>query len=1721
MDSLKSSNTSVTAIGGYSAISYRTLAAKSGIEGSSARSTQLEELGTIESILRDSKALVFLDADRLLLWLFEPGTSIPAFDHDSLQQEQQGHVPHLQTVSEATLKASELAKFGGRTPGFSAQSGAGSGPNSTGARAANARAFQQNNQPSHTSTNSSESGKHHDPLTIYEALISAVIASISYHLSISQKMIPLNFRTFISSPRLTQDEHNDDFGQSLQNGTKLLILALDVHLSTSGTLVISTSVSDRLVLYQLGPTLKSRDSADDQVGEIIRVAPSGLLAKYVGPEVVGGEGEPGALVYSKKGRAIEQWKVDVERWLLRRGINLSKMEGEVKWARIQFQVPHPSSLRDSRDLPSGGYQECIWPSSLCFAHSSSCDTDHTHSVGPEGDASSPDDAIKWWSNGEKDAFRDPLWQTYDWFLGKSEREKAIDSRRKARVSQEESMHPVSEPVSTYPSSPLYSRGSAYGDLQAISGVYPTPPDGVLAPNTSGPTPMDGVITGQVIGDFQGVQGQANNGQDATALPEAAFSAGITPGEHQESVQGNEAPATGQATRPTNGDDLFDDMDEEMFGANDVTEADFNFFDDPDAADFDDLMDMSGPPVFDDPPKQDVPGDSNLGISPNLQLSGTHTTDQEDYAEGFELVTAAGAAESAREFHVSEHIEQDAAEHKHAQHGSALQGDDGAKSHVKTPRQPSPPLSPSTINQRLFVSESGGADHQATEMTDLKASRRKSMFDAVDFGRQVAAADSKYAADGRFNFAPPAKDSKVGVGLASPNKHRGLPSRERTATTMIRTQAQTGVSDLIKSIAAPKRRDDGSTIDTYEGDSDTSSDTSSSSAYGEEEQISIAPTRLTAAMSLGQKRWQPSIAGTPLASTPGGVSIDASQQDFALGDLDGVPNEIPPLSLFEPGPYDWSLASLPSPRIKVRGRGPMESRSRRGSFSLTSAASTPASDVGSDTMPVTQPLSVKEIIAITQIFVDQVVFSGLDMIQSASSRLSRVLDHAFPSSPELVPMQTFQSIAKELFEAASDCDVLKYATIQDVMPEHPASSGKAQPRHIQRRNQSDPHANLFFNISTPHVRLHRGDDLWDVLPPALSFWEPLGLAPASGPKNIVAYSVFPANPDLNDAVSGFLDSISMAYESAKFGSHIRGPALDCSEGEGLIPATLNNIDGDTSKITTPNCFQAMRDACMTLGRVLSRINYKHFIKAEDGAQTDAIVIYLVNPFSNPQHTWQLCSAFWALFQAYGSPMPIASITNSKPDVVLQLVPIKYIASFEAPIILEPAFLTKMAREVYDRCPPKSLGDDPSALSIRTAPSIQLEETLPRSIPFRLTSDPPSNLLQENSYIHVGYSVSFDGTWITAAWTDNAGKHQTTVSYCLVNRSFVEVAREIFQTSLEIMQTRKVTWRMCIARAGVMEKEEVETWQSFLAVPSPLVIGAALISIDPNPNFTITSPLPGITTAQNPTSSSMGVSTPGTPQPGVSPDQHGFTPAATPSESTSAADPSADPEARLVDVTDESWGIILQHRLHNTNSTVEFRPALASGYLVKRGADAETAAMATATAASSSSGYGGSVSDLSDTPRGPIAVAVNLIWIGSTAGAHGQQQRQNAAGMGASLAPGDGVAGQSPNSPLASPGGNGNNSGTNSNGGNNSNTSSSTSNAGSGATAAQGVGVPGTNAFANQAARTTYDTVLREFLIMYRNLGLLAKLRGMKGTRGGAVPWHVAAAMRGTEVLEKLS
>jgi mediator of RNA polymerase II transcription subunit 13, fungi type len=58
------------------------------------------------------------------------------------------------------------------------------------------------------------------------------------------------------------------------------------------------------------------------------------------------------------------------------------------------------------------------------------------------------------------------------------------------------------------------------------------------------------------------------------------------------------------------------------------------------------------------------------------------------------------------------------------------------------------------------------------------------------------------------------------------------------------------------------------------------------------------------------------------------------------------------------------------------------------------------------------------------------------------------------------------------------------------------------------------------------------------------------------------------------------------------------------------------------------------------------------------------------------------------------------------------------------------------------------------------------------------------------------------------------------------------------------------------------------------------------------------------------------------------------APTPGGPGADAPPDLDMNDNLVDLTDETWGVILQHRLPNAESSTEWNPALASGYLLKR-------------------------------------------------------------------------------------------------------------------------------------------------------------------------------------------
>jgi len=271
--------------------------------------------------------------------------------------------------------------------------------------------------------------------------------------------------------------------------------------------------------------------------------------------------------------------------------------------------------------------------------------------------------------------------------------------------------------------------------------------------------------------------------------------------------------------------------------------------------------------------------------------------------------------------------------------------------------------------------------------------------------------------------------------------------------------------------------------------------------------------------------------------------------------------------------------------------------------------------------------------------------------------------------------------------------------------------------------------------------------------------------------------------------------------------------------------------------------------------------------------------------------------------------------------------------------------RLCLETYDRC--TLFG------GAMPAPAIVLEQPLPKSVDFKVTTAPSPNLLHENSCMHIAYALSVDSRWLSVAWTDNRGSKQMTASYCVARRGkppttqFSDVASEIWDTTNDLISMYKVHWRVIITKCGPMDQQEADTWISLSQTEqSKLSVSLMLMTVDTNPSMQLVPPSVRIPL----TTHSVFYTTPvSTPQPSiVSPDQSGNPPTAlggggsvnptTPGGGDGGAGTAEqqqpDGDTTLVDVTDTTWGVVASHRLNNSTSLTELNTALASGYVIKR-------------------------------------------------------------------------------------------------------------------------------------------------------------------------------------------
>lgn len=160
-------------------------------------------------------------------------------------------------------------------------------------------------------------------------------------------------------------------------------------------------------------------------------------------------------------------------------------------------------------------------------------------------------------------------------------------------------------------------------------------------------------------------------------------------------------------------------------------------------------------------------------------------------------------------------------------------------------------------------------------------------------------------------------------------------------------------------------------------------------------------------------------------------------------------------------------------------------------------------------------------------------------------------------------------------------------------------------------------------------------------------------------------------------------------------------------------------------------------------------------------------------------------------------------------MLQIVPISFIMSPESIVVPLQSEYLSLALEVYSRCPPKDLGTN----LVYCAPPVLLAESIPRAFNFKLVPERLSPL-QDGRCLHIACSRSLDQRWITAAWSDNTGALQRTMSYCLrfrnssAARSIMEVRNEIWGATQTIMARVQARWNIIIVNTEPVGQDELD-------------------------------------------------------------------------------------------------------------------------------------------------------------------------------------------------------------------------------------------------------------------------------------------------------------------------
>ncbi|KAG5929916.1 hypothetical protein E4U42_003977 [Claviceps africana] len=685
----------------------------------------------IESRLREQGHIVYYDAGRRCIWIFR----VQAKDEDGdvsadvMDRQPLGLHDHSLIVGEEGLfdpsslqKPRVVVPQAGPTPTSSTPSASVvdqsqrqtlvSAPQPAPSRL---QEQDQNGLDSSTADSKSTQGEPTSSKIIYENFMVATLLTISTAFSKRSGSIPLDYRTVLLSE---QTLGNDSFGGIRER--RPTIGTFKAYTTTTGSLVLSMSLSicrgmllPNTVLNQ-GPGVPSYR---------VLAAPFGMIASnQLPPPFEGGTASmaqtPNTQALSLRGAPDMHdslWRHTCLKFLQLRGIARSRL-ADCAWTNLVVPKPklHDTKVEPKRLQQANSTVTFPWPGPLCFGKKP-VEVLSTSRIG---------DSLL---SGHEEC-HDPLGNAQAWFSSTAEREEKILKRRQERTAAlQEAVILDPRPLRPNGQSPLTIRRPS---TTAAGSMYPTPPDALQS--LSGVTPsLDGTLSSPGNPLSTAAVPDADHNNSNSAAMAGPYDSGQ---DYQDSKrQRGDGQLLGESEH------MFGDMGGDMFGDNDITEDDFNFFDEePGGMNLDATMaSMSGGAV-----ETSMPSNQN---SINEEAASTVEVRKQDPCR----------EETSTVFTKPE-----------LRHAISAQNEmqRGRESKRVSVKRESSPFDPHTVFKKVRASL--GVAERASRLNAATGIRRTKKFEKVDFDPRLPLINKKYEQGGQFDYSKNAVPERPKLDLGS-------------------------------------------------------------------------------------------------------------------------------------------------------------------------------------------------------------------------------------------------------------------------------------------------------------------------------------------------------------------------------------------------------------------------------------------------------------------------------------------------------------------------------------------------------------------------------------------------------------------------------------------------------------------------------------------------------------------------------------------------------------------------------------------------------------------------------------------------------------------------------------------------------------------------------------------------------------------------------------------